>query len=162
MLRRHKQLAFAGSLHFVTTVTEVRSDWFVDPALCRKVLEAFEYCRARFEVQCLGYVLMPDHLHAVLYQQNEEALIPAMMRRFKSLTATRCRPHGYENTALWRRRYDDVPLPNAEAVNTRLQYMHFNPVRRGLVEAAEKYAWSSARDWAGTEAGIVHISKELM
>ena len=162
MLRRHKLLDFAGTLHFVTTVTEVRGDWFVDPALCQKVLEVFEYCRARFEVQCLGYVLMPDHLHAALYQQNEEALIPATMRRFKSLTATRCRPLGYEKNPLWRRRYDDVPLPNAEAVNTRVQYMHFNPVRRGIVQDPEKYPWSSARGWAGTEEGIVHLSKDLM
>jgi NADPH-dependent curcumin reductase CurA len=105
---------------------------------------------------------MPDHLHAARYQQNEEALIPATMRRFKSLTATRCRPLGSEKNPLWRRRYDDVPLPNSEAVKARLQYMHFNPVRRGLVEAAENYAWSSAREWAGTEKGIVHLSKELM
>jgi hypothetical protein len=85
-----------------------------------------------------------------------------MMRRFKSLTATRCRPLAYGDNPLWRRRYDDVPLPNPEAVKARLQYMHFNPVRRSLAEAAENYAWSSARDWAGLEEGTVHLSKELM
>jgi putative transposase len=162
MLRRHQNLAFPASIHFVTTVTAVRGDWFVEEALCRRILEIIEAQRERYALHCLGYALMPDHLHAVLYQDKEVDSVPIFMRRFKTLTSLECRPVGYLNDSLWRRRYDDVPLPGPAAVRTRLEYMHANPVRRGLVGSATEYPWSSARELIGEGSGIVQLSRELL
>jgi putative transposase len=162
MLRRHERLDFPGSLHFITTVACERGNWFVAGDLCQNILTCFETCRAQYDIHCFGYVLMPDHLHIVLYQVQDEANVPAMLRRFKSLTSTRFRPVDYRAVSLWRSRYDDVPLPGEKALKTRLAYMHENPVRRGLVELPEAYLWSSARDWMDLESGIIHLSKELI
>jgi putative transposase len=157
MLRRHTKIAFAGSLHFVTTVTMVRGDWFINDVLCENILKVFEGYRSKHGVHCLGYVLMPDHLHATLYQESEEAAVPRMIQGFKSLVSQKCRPAGYPAQALWRPRYDDVPLPGPNAVRTRLEYMHANPVRAGLVDAPDAYKWSSAGHYAGVEDKIVRI-----
>ena len=43
----------------------------------------------------------------------------------------------------------DHNLFNRSAVRAKIDYMHGNPVRRGLVLAATEYAWSSARWYAG-------------
>ncbi|MBU0691015.1 transposase [bacterium] len=162
MLRRHQQLAFAGSIHFVTTVTQIRGDWFIDEEICKVALQIFEDARAKSEVKCLGYVLMPDHLHIVLYQTDGEARIPEFMMSFKSRTAFKCWPAGYEGKGLWRRRYDDVPLPGPKAVLARLKYMHENPIRRRIVETASDYLWSSARAYDGIKDPIITLSKELI
>lgn len=71
MLRRHQTIAFANSIHFVTLVTRERGRWFVAPELCREILTTFERCRAKENLECFGYVLMPDHLHALLRQCDE-------------------------------------------------------------------------------------------
>jgi len=108
-------------------------------------------------VDCLGYVLMPDHLHALLLQQEEGLAVSELMERFKKFTSRKLRPAMYTGVSLWRRRYDDVPVPGTDAAKTKLIYMHGNPVRRGLVTTPEDYPWSSAREYAGLEPGIVHI-----
>jgi putative transposase len=159
MRQRHKRLAFAGSIHFVTTVTRVRGALFTDDKICRELLELFEWYRDKFSVDCLGYVLMPDHLHAVLHQEEAEVVVPRMMHGFKKLTSRRCRPVRYPKMSLWQSRYDDVPVPGSDAIKTKLNYIHANPIRSGLVEEPEDYPWSSARDYYNEEAGIVKITK---
>lgn len=162
MLRRHERLTFAGSLHFITTVTERRGNWFVREEDCRAILELFEHCRAKHGLHCLGYVLMPDHLHAVLFQSTEGPIVSRMMAEFKSESSLNCRPRAYPEAHLWRRRYDDVPLPGTKAVWRRIHYAHGNPLKRGLAERIEDYPWSSARDFLGISEGIVRVSIELL
>ena len=158
MRKRHLNLAFAGSIHFVTTVTRVRGSWFTKPEICEEILSLFEGYRSKHDVDCYGYVLMPDHLHALLVQQAEGAAIPLLMEGFKSVSSRRIHPAGYPQTHLWSDRYDDVPVPGAEAARTKLEYMLANPVRRSLAERPEMYPWSSARDHFGMGKGIVTVT----
>ncbi len=41
-----------------------------------------------------------------------------------------------------------------------IEYIHDNPVRRGLVERAEEWKWSSARQWLMEEETIIRIDRE--
>jgi putative transposase len=157
MLRRHTQLAFEGSLHFITTVTFIRGLWFIEPELCREILQIFEQYRRKFALQCLGYVLMPDHLHALLVQSDTSPCLAHFMQAFKRLTSEQCRPGNYSNVHLWRRRYDDVPIPGEIAARKRLEYMHENPVRRGLVTLPVDYFWSSVRDYHEISTGPIEL-----
>jgi len=159
MLRRHQILDFKGSIHFITTVTALRGNWFIEDAICTEVLKIFDGYRSRFTLRCLGYVLMPDHLHALLYQDGSGSLVSDFMQAFKGLTSKKCRPHQYADSNLWRRRYDDIPIPGSNAARIRIEYIHGNPVRRGLVEQAENYPWSSARDYLELSSGIVELWK---
>jgi REP element-mobilizing transposase RayT len=155
MLQRHERLTFASSIHFATTVTGVRGNWFVVPDQCRRMLELLEGYRARLEVRCLGYVLMPDHLHVLLCQDTDAPLIPRLVEGFKSVSARTLKPEGYPASRLWAKRYDDVPVPGSDAARTKLEYMHNNPVKRELVGKPEEYLWSSARTLMGYEGNSI-------
>jgi putative transposase len=159
MRRRHNELNYVASTHFITTVTNVRGDWFVDDDVCRYLLELFEGYRAQQELDCLGYVLMPDHLHVLLRQTTEEGLVTKAIQGFKSVSSRKLRIANYPARLLWRTHYDDVPVPGSEAVTTKIKYMHANPVARGIVSAPEEYAWSSAREILGIEKGIVTLTE---
>ncbi len=158
---RHSRLNSPGSIHFVTTITRGHRSRFADEKTCKEVLEVFEYYRAKFELVCYGYVLMPDHLHAVLHQSNEGSPVSSLMENFKRLTARRVFPARTDVGTLWTQHYDDVPVPGTQALKTKLQYVHHNPVRRALVEYAEDYPWSSARDYAGRGLGIVQVTMDF-
>ena len=43
----------------------------------------------------------------------------------------------------------------------KLRYIHENPVRAGIVEKAEEYKYSSAKDYAG-EQGLITIEKIIV
>jgi putative transposase len=151
-----------GCVHFVTAVTSVRGNWFVTPSSCRAMLEIFEQQRADVGVVCLGYVLMPDHLHLLLMQETDGLVVSELMRRFKRKTAYPFRPPSYPERDLWRRRFDDNIAPNAQSIHTKLNYLHHNPVRKDIAETAEAYPWSSARDYLLNVQGIVTVAKEWL
>jgi len=159
MLHRHERLNFAGSVHFVTSVTRTRGPWFVNSTICSEILRIFEWYRSKYEVHCLGYVLMPDHLHALLVQPGVDESVSTLMRGFKSYTSRHCAVPAYPEPKLWRDYFDDVPVPGPDAAITKLQYIHDNPVRRRIVSAAEEYWWSSARDYAELQQGIVSLTR---
>ena len=157
MLRRHLTYFASGSLHFVTTVTRIRGARFVEDRVCRAVLELFEGYRRKYGVACGGYVLMPDHFHALLMQSNPLDAVLKLMRDFKKMTSLKCNRAYDMGPRLWSDGYDDVPVPGSNAVHTKLHYIHFNPVRAGLVASPEDYSWSSARDYAEAGKGIVEL-----
>ena len=61
---------------------------------------------------------------------------------------------------VWQKRfYDFVVLRETKKVE-KLRYMHRNPVRRGLVLRPEQWPWSSFRDYALGEPGLVFIDRQ--
>ena len=57
----------------------------------------------------------------------------------------------------WQARYYDFNVNTEEKRVQKLRYMHRNPVRRGLAEKPEDWAWSSFRHYATGEVGTVEI-----
>jgi len=53
----------------------------------------------------------------------------------------------------------DRNLWHAEAVQEAVQYIHANPVRRGLVEKPTEWPWSSARFWAGLDGVLLPMER---
>lgn len=101
---------------------------------------------------------MPDHLHALLRQNSDGNPVSDAVGGFKRMTSLRAKPETYpKDPALWRPTYDDVLVPGHDAAHTKLQYMHLNPVKRGFVERAEEWNWSSARLYFSDCRGIVTV-----
>ena len=56
------------------------------------------------------------------------------------------------------KRFYDFNVWSGRKVGEKLEYMHQNPVKRGLVESPELWAWSSYRAYAFGEAGKVKLN----
>ncbi len=162
MRRRHGLVEGEYSVHFVTTVTRVRGLWFVDGSLCNEAMRLFEKYRAQTGLDCYGYVLMPDHWHAILRQSTAGPFVQRFMANMKRETSYRARELLGDGFPGWCEHYDDVFLPTQAAILKRRRYMHLNPVKRGIVEAPEMYLWSSARDLYELGHGVIQSFFVLM
>ncbi len=63
-----------------------------------------------------------------------------------------------QNQQLWTHYNHAVELVSAEMIESRLNYIHENPVRAGWVENAIDYVYSSARNYADLP-GLLAIEK---
>src|SRR3546814_16351421 len=72
--------------------------------------------------------------------------IPMLVGSFKR--ALRSRLPGMEDGRLWQRRYFDHVIRDADDFARHLDYLHFNPVKHGLVRRAADWRWSSFGAWA--------------
>jgi len=66
-----------------------------------------------------------------------------------------------ESGLLWQPRFFDRPARTIKEYYEKVEYIHLNPVRAGLVERAEDWPWSSVRDYRGSLSGTVRASRIL-
>jgi len=107
--------------------------------------------REKVPVALCGYCFMPDHVHAILFPQ-EETTISGVMMRFKVAASRRIRP--IRGRAFWQARFYDRVLRNRQEYDEADDYIHRNPVRRGWVEDPLQWKWSSAR-WCAERIGPI-------
>jgi len=62
-----------------------------------------------------------------------------------------------ELAGFWQPRFHDFNVYTSEKVDEKLNYMHANPVKRGLVERPGDWTWSSCRFYEAGERGVVRI-----
>ena len=63
--------------------------------------------------------------------------------------------------SLWQRGFDDLVISSDKQFRIKLEYIHNNPVKAGLVTAAVDYPYSSASDWLGEGHGLVEIDRNF-
>lgn len=76
--------------HFVTTKTWRGLKLFKDPKFCRLVLDNLEFYRKSLGFEILGYCVMPDHVHLIVWWDVEEKpkfTISTIMHRIKGRSA---------------------------------------------------------------------------
>jgi putative transposase len=104
---------------------------------------------------CIGFVVMPDHVHALVWFPRP-AHLSEFMQVWKQrssvqiarLLATQLQRHTAAIPAgepIWQPKYYPFNVFSEKKVHEKLNYMHENPVRAGLVQRALDWPWSSAR-----------------
>ena len=106
-------------------------------------------------VSICGYCFMPDHVHMILFPQEQTTISDAIMR-FKVAASRRIRP--LRGEAFWQARFYDRALRTRGEYDEALDYIHMNPVRQGLSEVASQWSWSSAR-WFCERIGPVPVDE---
>jgi putative transposase len=141
----------SGCLHFVTFSCYGRRQ-YLRRAEARDVFErSLESMRCRYRFLVVGYVLMPEHVHLLIYEPQNVSLATILKALKLSVAAQRTeRP-------FWQARYYDFNVLTDRKRVEKLRYLHRNPVSRGLVVKPEEWRWSSFRYYQTGVAGIVKI-----
>ncbi|MBK7629833.1 MAG: hypothetical protein IPJ23_03855 [Ignavibacteriales bacterium] len=66
-----------------------------------------------------------------------------------------------QNRKLWMKRFDDEVIRHQKMFWTKLNYIHKNPVKSGIVLKAEDYKYSSARNYSINDHSILEVNTEL-
>lgn len=124
------------------------------------VSSSLQFVSEKYKVKILGYVFMPNHIHLILFLDEPQHL-SSFMRDFKKYSSTQIRKQLekenrsdlvskmlYEKDGhkfkVWKDRFDDFHIEQSKSLEIKLNYIHENPVRKGMVENASDYLYSSA------------------
>jgi putative transposase len=94
-------------------------------------------------MRVIGYVLMPNHWHLVLWPEDDGA-VSAYVKWLAGTHAchfNRCYRH---TGAVYQSRFRSVPVYDPIQLLRVLRYVEANPIRAGLVARADSWHWSSA------------------
>jgi len=166
-LRRHDEF---GHIHFITFSCYRRLRFFQDDSIRRTFVDAMRLTREKHGIRWIGYVIMPEHVHLLVLPQvprtDQPVPISIILQHLKGASGrlgkqalrevwrrkrtlgTRALDTwatGVGEKPFWKPRGYDFNVVDERKVIEKLGYVHANPVRRGLVERAEQWRWSSYR-----------------
>ena len=144
-----------GQAHFVTFSCYKRRELLQHDVAKRIVIGIMHAQLKKQNGFCSGFVIMPDHVHAVVWFEAPNQLSAFMQQwkqrssvKIKNLIFDRFKHYASEiniEEPVWQRKYYSFNLYSTSKLIEKINYMHQNPVRAGMVAHAEDWEYSSAR-----------------
>lgn len=147
-MARLPRLTVVGMPHHLIWRGNNRQAVFLDDADRHFFLAELAQHAAREQVQVHAYVLMPNHLHLLLTPLQDGALSRLMQSLGRSYVRRFNQRHARSGT-LWEGRYRSTVIDSQCHLLACMVYIDTNPVRAGMVSAAENYSWSSHAHYVG-------------
>jgi len=112
-------------------------------ALATLLIDTLFHYRDQGEYKLHAFVVMRDHFHALLTIDGK-GTVERVMQKIKGGFSFRARAELGFRGEIWQRGFTDERIRDAEQFVFVRQYIHNNPVRKGMVAVAENYPFSSA------------------
>ena len=162
---RYRRAWIAGGSFFFTVVTAERRPLFASEKAVDVLRMAFHAVRSRRHFDVEAMVVLPDHLHCIWSLPKGDADFATRWRLIKTWftkhydpvlrTAPNRNPSmnsGKARPPLWQHRYWEHVLRDEADRARHIDYIHFNPVKHGLVTSAREWPYSSIHRYI--EAGL--------
>jgi putative transposase len=149
-------------LHFITFSCYQRLPLLKGARARDAFVRELAQLRERMGFRLIGYVVMPEHVHLLL-SEPPRGTPSNVLHDLKLRTARRLRnPVLGEGSreplrAFWQARFYDFNVFTEKKKREKLEYMHGNPVIRGLVAHPEDWPWSSWSNYARDGEGLIVV-----
>ena len=130
-LQRLDRVFLRTPIYFVTTCADKRRSILATECIHAAFIQFGEEGMHR-GAWIGGYVLMPNHLHAFVGFEDQEAQLSAWMKSLKNMLSKTLRLNGIAGLH-WQKGFFDHVLRSEESYEQKWHYVRENPVRQGLV-----------------------------
>ena len=159
---RYRRQSYPGQTYFFTVVTAGRRPVFADPAMVDRLRRVTAEVKARFPFGIDGAVILPDHVHSLWHMPEDDGNHSLRWWRIKELFSRRCGLPpvlGTRGRGIWQPRYWEHRIRDDADFERHLAYIHWNPVKHGLVSDAIDWPWSSIHhhDYAASPEAQEHL-----
>ena len=139
---RAARASFGGLCYHVLNRGNGRLDVFHKDADFAAFLQLLADANERLPMRILGYVLLHNHFHLVLWPRKDGDL-RRWMQWLMTAHVRRYHRHYHSSGHVWQGRFKAFPIEQDEHLLTVLRYVERNPLRANRVPRAEEWAWSS-------------------
>ena len=175
MAHRFKVCTEGPYPHFITVAVVRWFPVFISGDYFQIVLDSLEYLRRERGLAIHAYVIMPTHFHAVVTALGND--LSAIMRDFKKFTAGQIfaqatadnnrlltwflerAAQGDERSRfkVWQDEFHPEVIYSQAFCQQKVDYLHDNPVRKGLAQMPSQWYQSSAGVWYGDGTSPIEI-----
>lgn len=150
---QYRRARIEGGTYFFTVVTYKRMKILTQSENISLLREAFEYVMQKHPFTIDAIVILPDHIHCMWTLPNSDYDYSMRWRLIKSYFSRQCQCR-YSNKlsesqqkkkelAIWQRRYWEHLIRDENDFTRHVEYIHYNPVKHGLVRAPMHWEYSS-------------------
>jgi putative transposase len=166
----------AGDAHALTFNCFQRRPFLSKDRSRRWLVRALEISRERHGFDLWAWCIMPEHVHLLIYPPQADDSISAILKTIKqSVTRVALKyvreeapdslkqfedrqPNGSISYRFWQRGGGyDRNVTEPRTIFAEIDYIHANPVRRGLCQRSVEWRWSSAQEYAKRGSGELRL-----
>jgi putative transposase len=174
--RRHRRnFNIPGDAHALTYCCYHGYQFLRAERTCVWLKEAIDEARLEFDFALWAYVFMPEHVHLIVWPRLPVYDIADIRQALKEPVGREALGYLSQHAPHWLPRLTrqrgqkterlfwqsgggyDRNIKSAKALVSRIEYIHLNPVRRGLVTKAVDWKWSSAAWYELGQRGPIWI-----
>ena len=169
--------------HFLSFAVINRINALTRPEYKDIIVESLKYCIAAKGMKLHAWVIMNNHVHLIL-SAGKGFVISHILRNMKKFTSKLIiktiaenykesrrewmlwmferagkKSSSNERYQFWQHDNHPIELVNTHLLKQRLDYLHENPVRAGIVYEPQEYVYSSAIDHYTTRKGMIDIDQ---
>jgi len=178
-MRTRYKITEKEGIYFATSTIVEWMPVFTSQKYCDIIIESMKYCKVHKGLKLYAYVIMDNHIHLVAKAPE----LSATLASFKKFTAKEIidrLKHANKQwllgqLAFYKKKYktesdyqvwqEGSPpqlMLNEEILRQKIEYIHGNPVRRGMVDSPEDWWYSSYRNYHLNDHSIIRIDELLL
>lgn len=146
--------------YFITTVTANRKPIFNDKLACELFLNLLTYYKFSCNYNIFAFVFMPDHVHVIIQPLGEDNISTIMKKVKGSFSRYYNRLKNTTGTVLQKGFYDNV-IRSEKQYHEITDYIHYNPVQKGIVAEAQDYLYSSYKYYFENDDRFVLLLEDI-
>ena len=169
---RRKTFNTPGHAHELTFSCYQRYQFLLAERTCQWLANAINQARQKHDFALWAYVFMPEHAHLIILPRRPKYKMSRIATSLKLPVASRAIHFLEAQNSPWLARITrqrgarrerlfwqsgggyDRNITCGKTLLKMIEYLHYNPVRRGLVERAADWKWSSAAVFEGGTSPI--------
>ncbi|MEH1794929.1 MULTISPECIES: REP-associated tyrosine transposase [unclassified Nostoc] len=150
---QYRRATIEGGTYFFTLVTHKRQRLLCLPTNVSLLRNIFRYVMHQHPFIIDAFVLLPDHLHCIWTLPQGDCNFSTRWRLIKSYFSRQCITLSQKNLStsrqnkkergIWQRRFWEHLIRDEVDFKNHLEYIHYNPVKHGLVKAPKDWEYSS-------------------
>ena len=163
-------------IYFITSSIIEWIPIFISKSYFDILISSMEYCQENKNLTIYAYVILDNHFHMICHAPELSLTIQSMKRHtakciieqletdnktwLLNLLSFYKKKHKKESThQLWQEGFYPKQIISDESLLQKVEYIHYNPVKRGYVSLPEHWNYSSARNIIINEGGFLNLEK---
>ena len=161
--------------HFVTCTILHWLPIFTRQESVQIVLDCLNFLKEKDDLKLHAYVVLENHLHMVVqssdlqksmtsFKQHTAKQILEMLKRenvttiLEQLAFYKKAHHREKSYQVWEEGFQPKLIQSDVMMKSKIDYIHHNPVKRGYVDEAKHWRYSSAKDYEGLD-GLIGVDR---
>lgn len=154
----------SGAVYFVTFSIQHKIPIFTNKSYFDLIISNFEFCRSNNNLRVFYYVIMDNHIHLICHSEKDLSELIRCMKSYMAKEIIKLlkvdsrtwildllklykKDYKFESEyQMWEEGSHPEQILSYEMLNQKAEYIHYNPVKRGIVYQPEDWYYSSSRN----------------
>ncbi len=174
-MRSRYKIEINNKTYFITSTIQNWISVFTSQKYFFHLIEAIKFNQQNKDLKIYAYVIMPNHFHMIckseklsnimssiksysakkIIHQLESDKNESLLKQFEKNKLEHKADRRYQ---IWQEGFHPQEISSDDMFSQKLNYIHFNPVKNGLVKESEEWLYSSARDYTTENRGFIFLN----